>query len=817
LRIALSVPRESTPADWQRSTLAGVYAVLAFYFLVIKPDGPWLASTAFLAIASGAAWYLGVRGEPLFESRPRISRAIQWLTGLPPLYLALPLPVMASWFAGQLSIQIDPEPDYWDAFWLWLVAMGVFLALLLPWRRVTAARDYAALFRNVPWLEVGGVAFLTLVAFGARAVDLVDEPSPFSGDEGNFGIQAIEVLDGVRRNMFATGAPFGQPAMYYWLVAGFYKVLGVGVLATRLPSVLFGITMVPLLYLLLREQFDRRIAFIGAAFLAVYHFHIHFSRVGLNNMSAAWIAVACLYFAARANRTQSALAFGLAGALAGLSFYSFVAARAVPLVLALYFGWVILFNWRFLRDNIGNFLVLVVGFVVVAAPQAIYFNHVPDDWYAGHRWANIFGNNWLEAAEAQRNESAITILVGQFKDAFEVLVREAEVYHHYNAETPLIDVFSRWFFIIGAVIALVNIRQPRYFMQLALLLVTLVLGAALVTPPPSAARLVTAAPAIAAIVAIGLVGTGDMLVRWRPQYARFMPYVAVAAVLFFTFLNVRFYFGDYLPNDRYVVAPDDPQGKNDYTYAMGRYVESLDEGFVAYMFIEPLTYTGDPTIAFFARDHQLVGVPPNATKVFETEGNQRDATFVFIPERQNEAAPFRDACPGGEWKEFVETYDRRTLFFAYELPGGRQCLAENDLETPVPPPGQATPPVTDLPGNPASRDAQRSSDLELVAAALEAYYQENGEYPSTGGLTQTICVYEDSDAGCALTPYLSPLPIDPTGDAAAAGYFYISDGQRFSLLAIKEEDPVPPGPDCHFYATSNLRDKPVGICVSGQH
>ena len=87
MRIALSVPRESTPADWQRSTLAGVYAVLAFYFLVIKPDGPWLASTAFLAIASGAAWYLGVRGEPLFESRPRISRAIQWLTGLPPLYL----------------------------------------------------------------------------------------------------------------------------------------------------------------------------------------------------------------------------------------------------------------------------------------------------------------------------------------------------------------------------------------------------------------------------------------------------------------------------------------------------------------------------------------------------------------------------------------------------------------------------------------------------------------------------------------------------------------------------------------------------------
>ncbi len=141
------------------------------------------------------------------------------LRSLPVIYLFLPLPLVASWYAGRIALERAPDTNYWQALSLWLVAIALFVALLLPWRRMASTEDLRRKLAAVPWLEVGGVLFLTLVAFAAAAFDLVGEPNPFSGDEANFALQAREVNEGHRRNMFDTGVPFGQPAMYYFILA----------------------------------------------------------------------------------------------------------------------------------------------------------------------------------------------------------------------------------------------------------------------------------------------------------------------------------------------------------------------------------------------------------------------------------------------------------------------------------------------------------------------------------------------------------------------------------------------------------------------
>ena len=788
--------------------LTAIYAGSTIVFLAVYLDPIWAGASALLCVASAAGWWVRASESTLRTGKAGpIQAAVERVGSRPILYLALPLAVMTSWFAAQIALDRPPNGSYWTPFYIWVAAIALFVSLLLPWRSILQRPNLGRMKGSVPWLEVSAIAFLTLVAFVVRAYNL-DEPNPFSGDEAHFANQALEVTQGTFTNMFRTGQPFGQPSMYYFLLAGVFEVFGVSVAAARAPSVLFGVTMVPLLYLLLRELFDdRRVALVGAAFLAVYHLHIHFSRLALNNISAAWVAVLTFYFAARATRTQKPLDFGLAGAAAGLSLYTFVGGRTVPIVLGLYFAWVVLMNRRFLRDNLGHVLVLLAGFAVVALPQGIFFiSDQPDEFYASHRWANIFANGWLEETAAARGDGRLTILFEQAKDSIRALGFEAERYHHYNPGQPLIDVVARWLFFIGAGVALYRIRRPGSFMFLSLLILTIVLGAVVVFPPVSSARLVTMTPAVAAFVAIGLVALVDLAVRLNPRLKRFTPIVLAAVVIAFAVVNLQFYFGTYLPGDRYVNNPGS-LGNNTVTYAAGDYMAELGPAYAAYWFGEPQIYTSDPTMRFLGRDRTFVDVERGWLQLPDLGLSEPHATFMFLEDRRSESEAIVTACPGGSWREFSDDMSGRVMFSAYESEKAPLCLAAAGLFQVSP-----TRSIADL-ATAAVRDTERADDLATIAAALNRHFAEDGVYPTTNGSLQTLCVYAD-DAGCALSAYLDEIPIDPNGNAVHDGYFYASDGGRFSLFAETEAGADPLGDDCFFRAQYAGRAKPA-LCLSG--
>lgn len=132
-----------------------------------------------------------------------------------------------------------------------------------------------------------------------------------------------------------------------------------------------------------------------------------------------------------------------------------------------------------------------------------------------------------------------------------------------------------------------------------------------------------------------------------------------------------------------------------------------------------------------------------------------------------------------------------------------------------PPAGQPTPTgpaPTPPPGDSgAQRDALRAQHLEQIAAALAEYRDEHDSYPATGGGIQTLCVFPDLDAGCALEEVLSPLPQDPLGSTGAGGYWYASDGTTFSLYTQRESEQVEECPE----HPPHLADVPSLICASG--
>jgi hypothetical protein len=125
--------------------------------------------------------------------------------------------------------------------------------------------------------------------------------------------------------------------------------------------------------------------------------------------------------------------------------------------------------------------------------------------------------------------------------------------------------------------------------------------------------------------------------------------------------------------------------------------------------------------------------------------------------------------------------------------------------TPVPPKTQK--------GTSAERDAQRRADLLVIFDATKKLRDKDGKFPPTNDNVQSVCIYQDTDALCALEQFLGgPPPEDPFG--AQNGYWYSgsADGQSMKLFAALEAD-TPPDPRCSSN-DEGMQKRPNVICVT---
>jgi hypothetical protein len=128
----------------------------------------------------------------------------------------------------------------------------------------------------------------------------------------------------------------------------------------------------------------------------------------------------------------------------------------------------------------------------------------------------------------------------------------------------------------------------------------------------------------------------------------------------------------------------------------------------------------------------------------------------------------------------------------------------SDVPTPTPQP-TPTPDTAAV----ARRDEQRRTDLDVIADALQDYFDQNGSYPLSPGVT-SLCVYS-WDVGCAVKDVLEPLPTDPT---PGQFYWYQSDGSTFfSVFARMETDPGPS--ECADPPPDHLANVTYLYCVGG--
>lgn len=214
-----------------------------------------------------------------------------------------------------------------------------------------------------------------LLAGAFRLIALGAAPPGLYRDEAFNGLDALGVLKGNTPIYFV--ANHGREPLFIYLVSISVSLFGATPFAVRLPSALIGTLTIPATYWMARSLWGRRVGLIAAAIMAVSVWPMHLSRIGFRAVTLPLFAALGIGLTARAWRSGQRRDWFIAGAVWGLSFYTYLAVRFVPLVFILCVVFLLIFRrveaGPFLPDRLSIGAVwATVGFGLIIAPLAIY-------------------------------------------------------------------------------------------------------------------------------------------------------------------------------------------------------------------------------------------------------------------------------------------------------------------------------------------------------------------------------------------------------------------------------------------------------------
>jgi 4-amino-4-deoxy-L-arabinose transferase-like glycosyltransferase len=609
--------------------------------LLGAPDSRLLGlGLMILAAAAFGAAAIVVRRAP--RHAPVAGRGLGRLAGLPSsaalILLSMVAAIAAVWLASRTATHGAPA----------LLGWGGSMALLLAGARLIPRAP--AIETPTPYgrAEIALVVAITLAALLLRAVGLERIPANFGGDEGEMGIQAREVLRGERTDFFATGW-LSHPMLWFQLQALSLRVFGDTVFGLRVLSAIIGAAAIPLLYVLTRPIYGRAIAAAAAVLLAGYHFHIHFSRLGVNNIFDPTLALAAFALLFAGYRSGAWLPFAAAGLVLGVSSHFYMGSRLTPLVVAAVLAHQAIFNWRRVWELRGQVAVMALGFLLGFGPLLHYYLLNPLDYTARLAMVGVFQTGWYDVRRAE-GLSPYDIFAERAWSAFGAFVYEPDRSVWYNPGTALLDEGAAVLFVLGLAVVALRWRRPDAMLLLAWIAGTAVLGGVLMVNTESP-RYVTTGPALCLVIALALHQIA-LLVRWALGLApRFSYALLAASALIVSLWSVSFYFNDYTPRRLYAI------GLTETTTAIGTHLNALPRGTFAYMVAPPVLYLGNGTIRFLAHDAPGADILDALTAPDQIPPPPEGVPVVFyvLPHRTAELEIIRQRYPDGElttlWSE----------------------------------------------------------------------------------------------------------------------------------------------------------------------
>jgi 4-amino-4-deoxy-L-arabinose transferase-like glycosyltransferase len=353
------------------------------------------------------------------------------------------------------------------------------------------------------------LVLILLLAASLRIYGLINlSPPGLEHDEVANWLIDRSILEGNHAIYFTTA--YGHEAAFHYLQATFVALIGDHALALRLPAVFSGIMLVAVAFALARRLFGQRVALFSAALLAVLFWPVFYSRLGLRAISLPLLSGLSAYFWWRAwlNQDRPSLAktaaqslpassarrdFLIAGLLAGLSFHTYMAARALPIfygLFTLYLAWMHLDELKRRKQGI---LLFWMAYALMASPLLIYLQtHPGSEFRISEIDAPLRAMTQGDLRPVLQNGLK---LLGMFGFAGDPLWRQNV------AGSPVFDPIVATLFYLSLPLALSHLSDSRYAFLL-LWLMTSAIPSLITIDAPSSIRIINTLPILTILPAL---------------------------------------------------------------------------------------------------------------------------------------------------------------------------------------------------------------------------------------------------------------------------------------------------------------------------
>lgn len=648
---------KKTPRVWPQLVVIVISATLLIWSLLVQIRKAtfvffWLAPLFFL-VCMVVRIFLRAERQPAWLGKIKFEWCILFAAAVSSLGVAL-------------RCLEKPAPNgYVLLFVLWFLAIvcastcAVFSYLE---GRALKSSQLAGLLGRCKW-EIIFVSGLTILAFSIRIYDVTTMPFPFSGDEAAMAMESLKTIHGGMPNMFTSGLQ-GHPVLYFYSLGIFHRLFE-PVLAQRLLSVLIGAITIPIFYVFIRRMWGKLTAFIATAYLTTYHFHHHYSRVGMNNIGDPFIIILTLIFVWNMLNDLRKSDYIFAGLLTGASLYFYAGARLLP-VLVIGFLFIGAFTQRKnLKKYVVNVLLLLMAYCVVALPLGLFWIEHPAEFTSRIKQVGILQSGWLLYQEESGKET-MDIALKKLDDSFGSFVLHPEhSIRFYSPPIPLIDALSLIPFLIGFIYSLVRFWELRNLFLLALFFGSISIGG-LLTIEPHSGRFLATIPAISAWVAIGLVTARDFMC-FPKKLSNFLIF---GALFFLMAYNSWFYFAQYSNGDYY------SDWNTRAAQKLAGHMLTLPTDTKLFMHGAPHLYAGHPTSALILNTHNYsffdVIEDGHTNKPEPEDASLR--VFAFTPNhRKDELARLQEICPGGSLQN-ITNGEGKTMVLLYQFLENSYCL-----------------------------------------------------------------------------------------------------------------------------------------------
>jgi 4-amino-4-deoxy-L-arabinose transferase-like glycosyltransferase len=341
--------------------------------------------------------------------------------------------------------------------------------------------------------------FLIFLVFLSRLL-LTKNPSLlyFHGDEAIISQNALNMFkEGIQEakwDFFGSGK--GTlcffPAPWYYLQGAIIYFLGPSLFSIKLLSLFtdFGIAL--LLYLIVKNNFHRKINTTVIPLYLTFPISIHFSLTGYQNLQSTFFLLLTFFFLTQ-KRIKASLSLIAAGISAGLGMYFYHSSFIIPL-LSLVFIFYLHRKWpRRLARSIFFFLL---SFALIAAP---FFHYSLTEYNFLTSRSSSFS---LSTDTAVTLQEIFINQTSRFFKGFYGGVMNGSGLHYVDLPLfPNLLIFS--FFLLGFFYALINWKKKECFFILLIFLATSLSAGLLTEAPPAAQRLIHLFPLSMIFVALG--------------------------------------------------------------------------------------------------------------------------------------------------------------------------------------------------------------------------------------------------------------------------------------------------------------------------